>query len=120
MIIYELLYIVACVIMAKINQVHIKQDKTIHHWMNGLIHITFASIAAFLFWWGCFFIILLNARTFFDGFLSYFRFGRFNYVSLKPKSWVDRLEKSVFGMDGYTPKIIYIFISVVLNLIYLL
>jgi hypothetical protein len=41
-----------------------------------------------------------------------------DYVARNPKSIVDKFEKSIFGMDGILPKIIYLAIIIALNILY--
>lgn len=115
---YELGYIVFCILFANLNAYLIKREKKIYHGLNGAIHIVAAVISAILFWWASAIIILCNARVFFDSLLSVFRGLPLDYVSQKPKSLVDKGEKWIFGNDGWTPKILYIVISLTINVIY--
>lgn len=120
MIFLEVAYIIFCVILAHVNFVMIGKDKKPNHWLNGLIHLTMAAVCYFVFWKPGAIIILCNARVFFDATLNYLRFGRINYVSLSPSSLIDKIERKIFGNDGYAPKIIYLLISISLNVIYYL
>jgi hypothetical protein len=113
----EIIYGLWCVLFAYINAQWIKDGKRIQHGWNGALHLLIAGIAFVLFGWAAGLILLLNTRVIFDTTLNYFRGLPLGYVSLKPKSIIDKLEKFVFGTDGITPKIIYVVISVVLHII---
>lgn len=115
----EILYIAFCILLAYANSIAIKEGRKIAHAANGFLHLVVATVSAIVFWIPGFIIILCNSRVAFDSALNIFREDvRLNYVSPKPASWVDRIEKSVFGLDFYTPKIIYLCISAALNIIY--
>jgi hypothetical protein len=52
--------------------------------------------------------------------LNKFRGLEFDYVPIKPKSIVDKLERKIFDEDGVAPKIVYAFFALGLNLIHFL
>lgn len=104
--------------MAFFDYEKIINDRPVNHFMNGTLHLIASFICGWLFWWPAVIIILCNSRVAFDVTLSLLRFGRVNYVSPRPESWVDVLEKKIFGNDGYAPKIIYLALSIVLNIVY--
>lgn len=112
-----LLYIPFCIFYAWLNARWIAKEKRIYHGLNGAIHIVVAAVVAWFTHWYHFFTVLLIARVAFDWALNLFRRLPLNYVSPKPKSIVDRAEKTVFGLNGILPKVIYIVIIVVLILI---
>lgn len=117
MIIYELLYGLITVVFALLNKEWIEDGLKIKHGLNGLIHLVVASVG-WVFWgFLCFWIILLNTRVIFDLSLNLFRGLPLGYVSPKPASIIDKLEKKVFGNDGLKPKLIYAGLSVLLHLI---
>ena len=120
MIAYELLYIAFCLILANINAHLIKDGKKIYHWANGLLHLTSAFIFSLLYWWPGAIIILCNSRLFFDLLLNIFRGLPIDYVPVKPKSWIDKAEKWIFGKNGILPKVIYLIVSISLNAYYFL
>ena len=120
MILYEFIAILICGLLAVNNAHRIAGGNKINHWLNGLIHLSIAGGAWYIFHWVAAIIILLNARVLFDATLSYLRFGRINYVSLSPSSLIDKIERKIFGNDGYAPKIIYLLISISVNVIYYL
>ena len=120
MIVFEILYIIFCIILSKINSDLIKDGKKIYHWLNGLIHLTAAFIFGWLYWWPGVIIILCNSRVFFDALLNVFRGLPLDYVPLKPTALTDKIEKKIFGMNGILPKVIYLSISIALNIIYLI
>ena len=119
MIVYELLYVVFCIILSNINAHLIKDGKKIYHWLNGLIHLVAAFIFGWLYWWPGVIIILCNSRLFFDTLLNIFRGLPIDYVPLKASAITDKIEKKIFGMNGILPKVIYLAISIALNIIYL-
>lgn len=112
-----LLYIPFCVAFAYLNSYWIAHEKRIYHGLNGAIHLVAAGLFAWFTHWYHLFTVLLIARVAFDWPLSLFRHLPLNYVSPKPRSWADRLEKKIFKMDGITPKVFYLIIITVLILI---
>ena len=120
MIVFEMLYIIFCIILAAINADLIKHEKRIYHWLNGIIHLTAAFICGWLYWWPGVIIILCNSRLFFDVLLNVFRGLPIDYVPANPKSFADKWEKKIFGNNGILPKIIYLAVSIALNIIYLI
>ena len=108
-----MLYIPFCVAFAWLNAKWITDGKQIRHGWNGLLHLAVAvSIGYFNLRAGI--AVLFIARVFFDWSLNLFRGLPLGYVSLNPKSIVDKIEKAIFKLDGITPKIIYLLISVIL------
>jgi len=109
----------------------ISVDARIRHGLNGVfvsVFIIFFAIQYYMlhgFWYslGYVAIHLLIARVVFDTVLNIYRFHRrglfsaINYVSENPKSIIDRIEKRIFGYNGYAPKIIYIIFIISLNLL---
>lgn len=118
MIIYQILYAAICIMFAYLNTGWIKDGKKIEHAWNGLLHIVFAAAAYWAFDWEAIIISLLNGRVVFDLALNKFRGLELDYVSKSPKSIIDRIERKIFGDDGVLPKIVYVFISIVFNVIY--
>lgn len=113
--IYQILYALFCILFAWINRNMINNGKKIRHGVNGLIHLCIAAFIAYKtnIWSGV--ASLFLARVVFDWSLNLFRFGQIDYVPLNPKSIIDKIEKRLFGLDGVTPKLVYLFIWVVLN-----
>jgi len=106
--------------------------KKLSHFLNGCIHLTAAVIAYFIYKSGAYCIIfhqhvsyngirkavalLLLTKVFFDLSYAFFHTPRLplDYVSITPKSILDKWERKVFGRDGITPKLIYLAIAVTL------
>jgi len=107
-----LLYIPFAIFRAWLDAKRIKDGKRIYHGVNGAITLACAGLVFWLADWKAALALLFITRVFFDTALNYFRGLPLDYVSLNPKSIVDRLEKKVFGLNGWTPKIIYLFIIV--------
>ncbi len=112
--IYLIAYALFCIAFAWLNSFLIKKGKRIYHALNGLLHIA-AAVAGWHFWgWQIGVAILFVARLFFDVSLNLFRGKAIDYVSPNPKSIVDKVEKKLFRTDGISPKILYLFIIIVL------
>lgn len=120
MLFFEICYIIFCILLAALNASLIAEGKTIYHWINGLLHIAAATVAAFIWWLPAFIIVLCLARIFFDFMLNIFRGLPLAYVPLNPKSVVDKVEKRIFGTNAFFPKAIYFLTSFSLNAIYLI
>jgi hypothetical protein len=118
MLILQAAYIVFVILLAKVNSNIIKNNRKVWHFGNALLHLTIACFTSFIWWWGIGLAILCNTRVFFDSFLNYFRFGRINYVSSSPASFIDRMELRVFGNEFYLPKMMYLLTSLSLNCFY--
>ena len=106
-------YLLFVVILAWDNANRIDKDKTIKHWLNGLAHLSMAGILYFVDW-KLSVALLCLVRVTFDISLNLFRGLPINYVSPKPASGIDKIEKQIFGLNGYTPKIVYLIIAVIL------
>jgi hypothetical protein len=117
MILAQVIYATFCILFAYLNYYLIeKKGKRIYHFWNGLIHIAAAVAGLHFFNWQTGVCILLVARLFFDVSLNLFRRLPIDYVSPKPKSWVDIIEKKIFGNDGIFPKVIYFASLILLNI----
>lgn len=101
------IYIPFCIWLAYDNAQRIKDDKPIKHWLNGLLHILTAIVATFFEGWLIGLSVLLAVRIVFNTALNAFRGLPIDYVSPKPKSLVDKIEKRLFGNNGWIPLIIY-------------
>ena len=104
-------YLLFVVIIAWDNAKRIDNDKKIKHWLNGLAHLSMACILYFVDW-KLSVALLYLIRVTFDISLNLFRELPINYVSPKPASFIDKIEKQIFGLNGYAPKIIYLIIAV--------
>ena len=109
-------YLLFVVILAWDNANRIDKDKTIKHWLNGLAHLSMAGILYFVDW-KLSLALLCLVRVTFDISLNLFRGLPINYVSPKPASFIDKIEKQIFGLNGYTPKIVYLIIAVCLLIV---
>lgn len=118
MAVLEIIYCFVCIFFAYLNYQWIKKGKRIKHFYNGALHVIVASFAWYIYQWPCFFIILCNANVVFNISLNWMRGLAIDYIPLKPKSIVDKVERWLFGNDGLLPKIIYLFSSAILNWCY--
>lgn len=109
-----LLYIPFCLFFAWLNAWRIKNGKRIYHGLNGTIHLIVAGLVGWFWEWNYGIAILFITRVFFDWSLNLFRGLPLGYVSINPKSIIDRIEKRIFGTDGITPKIVYLLMIVIL------
>lgn len=109
MIIYLAIYVLFCIILARLNSEWIEDGLKINHKLNGAAHLCFAIGALFFDWWH-FLTILFTGRVAFDISLNHFRELPIGYVSPSPLSKVDIIEKKVFGNNGILPKAIYVVI----------
>lgn len=108
----SLAYAVICIVMAWINAYYIKKGRRIYHGVNGAVHLVLWIAVAAIAGWRVL-VMPFIGRLVFDTSLNLFRGLKINYVSANPLSIVDRLEKAVFGLNGYAPKIIYIIIIII-------
>jgi len=115
--IYLIAYAVFCIAFAWLNSYLIKKNKRIYHGINGAIHLLAAAAGWYFLGWTIGVAVLFVARLFFDVSLNLFRGKAIDYVSPSPKSIVDKIEKKIFRIDGISPKILYLFIIIVLILI---
>jgi hypothetical protein len=115
----QAIYIVFCLLLAYVNKRRIAYDKVINHPLNACFHLAFWIVVVIITRsWFPVAVLPFEGRLFFDTGLNIMRHLPIDYVSRTPKSYVDRFEKSVFGMDGILPKILYLIIIIVLNVIY--
>lgn len=120
MIWYELSYIVFAILLANLNAYLIKKGKfkKIYHPINGAIHIAASLFIGIKYWFPLTIAILCNTRIFFDYLLNIFRGEPLSYVPTKPTAISDRIEKYFFANDAYTPKLIYLILSLLINMLY--
>lgn len=115
-VIVQLIYVLFCIGLAFINYQVIKADNRVYHAVNGLCHAAFIAAAYLLCReWLLFIILPLLGGVTFDIALNLFRGLPINYSSSSTKSIIDRWERKVFADDGYAPKIIYLFLLILLN-----
>lgn len=116
--IIEGIYIIFCLILAYVNKRLIAYDKRVKHGWNGFLHAVF-WIAVL--WtsnnWFPASVLPFIGRLFFDAGLNLMRGLPLDYVAKKPRSLIDKIEKAVFGNDGILPKVIYLIIIIVLNIL---
>ena len=105
-----LTYILFCIFFAWLNSRWIKNGAGIKHGINGAIHLVAAAAYGYFYHWHYFFLVLLITRLFFDVALNLFRGLPVDYVAMQPRSIVDKVEKKIFGNDGWLPKLIYFFL----------
>lgn len=112
-------YIIFCIALACYNNKRIKQDKKILHGLNALYHAIY---------WVAFYLLVKSpwltlslpflGRLFFDSALNTMRGLPLDYVAKNPKSIIDKIEKKIFGYDGFTPKFVYLIIAITLIIIH--
>jgi hypothetical protein len=102
-------YGVICIFWAIANGRYINADGPILHWANMIIHATTCGYFALSVSWILGLAMFFEARPFFDTTLYLTRFGwkKIWYVPDNPSSVIDRLEKAIFGNNGWLPKLIY-------------
>jgi len=115
--VYLFLYACFCVFFAHVNSEWIKNDRAIKHFWNGLIHVSSAVLGGYFFGWKLGLSVLIVARLVFDTALNLLRGLPLDYVSPKPKSIVDKVEKYLFKLDAFTPKIIYLALLICLQIL---
>lgn len=129
-----LLYIPISVLMGWFNAhlvntwVDWSKGRRIKHFWNGLVHFAGAVGVWALLKYGNIpawldgkplqgaLAVFPIARVFFNETYNFFHIPRqsIGYTSLEPKSIVDKVEQKLFGKDGITPLILYLFLIVVL------
>lgn len=122
----DLIYIPICILFAKINADWIKEGKKIKHFWNGLLHCVVAALVGYFVNWKDGLAVLFIANVFFNVSLNLFRKLPADYISPEVKSYtglrmafqkgkvIDYLEYKLFGNNGYSPKILYCFIIIIL------
>jgi hypothetical protein len=110
-----LAYSIFCVGLALYNNDRISSGKRIYHSLNGGIHLLSAYVVFRLWGIGEAICLLLVARVVFDSALNLMRGLSLGYVSPRPKSIIDRLEKGVFKSNGILPKGIYLVIVLIIQ-----
>lgn len=115
-VIFQIFYAVWTIWFAFLNKQWIKEGAGFRHWANAISHLSAATFAGVHWHWIYGVSVLFLVRAIFDGTLSLFRGFSFDYVSPRPASIVDRLEKWIFGMNGMLPKIIYLLIALGINI----
>lgn len=90
------------IILAKIDAEKIKQNKRIYHGINGLIYGALVAIAFyFVRSYALIFALLCERRIVFDTALNIFRGLRFDYISSKTTSIIDRISYKFQSKYGY-------------------
>lgn len=102
------IYIPFIIYLAWDNADRIKDGRKIHHWLNGSMHLLGAFVGTLFEGWQIGLSLLLVVRIAFNTALNAFRHLPIDYVSPKPKSLVDKVEKWLFGNNGWIPLIIYL------------
>lgn len=111
----EILYAIICIGLAYWNYKIIEADKKIFHGLNGAIHFFLWMLSTYLSTWQILIAMPFIGRLVFDWALNSFRGLHPSYVPVDPKSIIDKIEKKVFGNDGYAVKEMYLFIIVLVN-----
>lgn len=98
-----------CLLMAESDADTIQRGDRVRHGFNAVIHLLLAGVIWLAVGWMGALASLVQARVVFDLSLNVLRFGwkGLFYVSPTPESIIDRLEKSVFGSNGWLPKLFY-------------
>ena len=114
--IYAFIYQFFVIWLAKDNANRIEQGKRIYHGLNGCLHLLAACLVLPTGLINSISLLILT-RVVFDLSLNSFRGLPFDYVTHKPKSIVDKIERKVFGKNGWMPKVIYVIAFITLNLV---
>ena len=112
--IYAFIYQFFVIWLAKDNAQRIEAGKRIYHGLNGGLHLLASCLVLPTGWINAICLLLLT-RVVFDLSLNSFRNLPFDYVTHKPKSIVDKLERKVFGKNGWMPKVIYVLLFICLQ-----
>lgn len=114
----QAIYIAFCLLLAYWNKRRIAYDKVIHHWLNALLHACFWAAALLVTKAWIVVVLPLEGRLFFDTSLNLMRGLPLDYVSRTPKSLIDKVEKSFFKTDGLTPKLLYLILIIIINILF--
>ncbi len=118
MILPQVLYALLCIGFAYVNYWLIeKKNARIYHGLNGAIHLLLIGICGYIYGLWIAMVMLFIGRLFFDVALNLIRGKAIDYVSPRPKSIVDRVEKRIFGNNGLLPKLIYLAAIITLNIL---
>jgi len=93
------------IILAYIDSHKILNSKSIKHGINALFYLSMILVPFLIF--GNYFLItclLFNRLVFFNISLSLFRKLKWDYIPTDPASIIDKISKSIFGVNG---KIMY-------------
>jgi hypothetical protein len=90
-------------------------DERVRHGFNGMCHVITCVYFGLEVHWMMGTAMFFTARISFDTALNLMRGKKIGYVSVNPKSIIDKLEKWVFGYNGVLPKVLYLIIAIVLN-----
>jgi hypothetical protein len=124
-----------CVAFSYLNAYWIKRNKRIYHGLNGGLHLAIIISCAVFIQPVLALLMPFEGRVLFDWPLNLFRDLPIGYVSQKPDSVIDRMEKAVFEklfyfirkqfktgsysfLVGVLPKLIYATLFVVLLVLY--
>lgn len=106
----QIVYAGWCLFWAYANKVQIINNDRVYHGVNGVFHLATCIYFSLKIHWIIGLAILFEGRLFFDIPLNLFRKLPIGYVPENPKSLVDKVERGVFGNNGFLPKIIYLLI----------
>ena len=112
------IFIVVNILLAKIDADRIKQRKSIHHEINGLIYLVLLIPVYFITysWLNILGLLLLRIPVF-NTSLNYFRGIALTYLSKNPLSTIDKLTNKIPRKIGYwTYTSIILIISILLIL----
>lgn len=100
---------VVCWLMADADADTIRRGRKVSHFFNAVIHLLVALVISVSVNWIAGLASLFQAKAAFDMTLNVRRFGwkGLFYVPANPDSWLDRLEKTLFGSNGWLPKLFY-------------
>lgn len=122
----QAIFILINTLMAGKDAIKIRNEKTIDHFQNGMAYLLSISVFAIIFEMtfkeAIFFYVscFCNRQLFFDIPLNLLRKLKWDYVSPDPASFVDKIEKRIFGNNGKTPTFIYLSIFITTLLINLI
>lgn len=116
MIAYEIGYIIFCIVLAFFNGRFIAKGRVIHHVVNGVLHLLCFVGGFFVMGWQVAALPFIG-RVVFDTSLNLFRGLPISYVTIQPASVIDQIEQSVFKKNWWLPKLIYLMIAIVINVV---
>lgn len=118
MILTIILFTLANILLAFLDAHKIIKGNTIKHGINAAIYVAMVAVPYFIF--HNYFLIaalLFNRLIFFNAALSLFRGLNIFYMPLSPASFVDKLAKRVFGVNGKLMYAVYTGVFIILTVI---
>lgn len=113
----QIAWVVFCLFFAYVNYRLIeKVQERVRHGINGVFGAVTCTYFGIFVDWKLGLAMAFEARLFFDWSLNLWRGRPLGYVSLSPRSLIDKAEKKVFGLNGILPKVLYAIAIILLNI----